>query len=218
MARSVVFEQNGRLLEHWHGLPRRVQDQVWVRLRHYLHSVLGVSWLADSTAGVSALLSISWRKKPMSLSLQEPAGLLGLDSAVAAPVSRLLDRLKAAIGEMGYEAVIEDLSSPELAGGDESLLGSDDVMTVPGHLADEARPILLAVTRGWSGKEPQIVRRILRQVKARLIEARGTVQVVIVFCDCWESVSFREEHQEELSATTATVCGSGSSWSGCPTE
>jgi hypothetical protein len=136
----------------------------------------------------------------MSLSLQEPAGLLGLNPALSGSVGRLLDRLKAAIGELGYEAVIEDLSSPELVGGDDSLLGSDDVIVVPGHLADEARPILLAVTKGWSGKEPQSFAKVIRQVKARLIEARGAIQVVVVFCDCWDSASFREEHREELSA------------------
>jgi hypothetical protein len=93
MARAVVFEQNERLLERLRELPRRVQDEVWSQLPHYLHSVLRVSWLADSTAGVSALLSSSWRKQPMSLSLQEPARLLGLDPAVVAPASRLLYRL-----------------------------------------------------------------------------------------------------------------------------
>ena len=129
----------------------------------------------------------------MSLSLQDPAGLLGLDSAVAAPVSRLLDRLRAAIGELGYEAVIEDLSSPELIGGDDSLLGSDDVMVVPGHQADEARPILLAVTTGWGGKGPQTFSKIMCEVKARLIEARGAIHAAIVFSDCWDSASFREE-------------------------
>jgi hypothetical protein len=87
MARAVVFEQNERLLERGRELPRRVQDEVWAHLPHYLHSVLRISWLADSTAGVSALLSSSWRKQPMSLSLQEPAGLLGLDPAVVAPLS-----------------------------------------------------------------------------------------------------------------------------------
>ncbi len=40
----------------------------------------------------------------------------------------------------------------------------------------------------------------MRQVKARLIEARGTIRVVIVFCDCWDSTSFQEEHREELIA------------------
>jgi hypothetical protein len=50
--RRVVGEQNDRLLERWHGLPAGVQDRAWIHLRHYLHSVLGVSWLADAGPGV----------------------------------------------------------------------------------------------------------------------------------------------------------------------
>jgi hypothetical protein len=71
-------------------------------------------------------------------------------------------------------------------------------MVVPGRLADTSRPILLAATKGWSGKEPQSFAKVMRQVKARLIESRGTIQVVVVFCDCWDSASFEEEHREEL--------------------
>ncbi len=136
----------------------------------------------------------------MSISLQEPAGLSALVDPIASSVDRLLGRLKTTIGELGYEAVIEDLMSPELLGGEDSLLASDDVMVVPGQLADDARPILLAVTKGWGGKEPHSFAKVMRQVKARLIEARGTIQVVIVFCDCWDSASFQEEHRDELSA------------------
>jgi hypothetical protein len=73
-------------------------------------------------------------------------------------------------------------------------------MVIPGHLADSTRPILLAVTKGWSGKEPHSFANVMRQGKARLIESRGTIHVVIVFCDCWDSASFREEHREELIA------------------
>jgi hypothetical protein len=69
-----------------------------------------------SEAGVSALLRISWRKQLMSLSLQEPARLLGLDSALSGSVGRLLERLEAAIAAFGYAAVIEDLSSAGAAG------------------------------------------------------------------------------------------------------
>jgi len=195
-----LAEQNERLVEHWQQLPERVQDQVWVHLRHYLHSVLGVSWLAESTPVVSALLSISWRMQPVSLSLQKPAGLPGLESPIFGAAGRLLDRLKATIAELGYEAVMEDLSSSELIGGEDSLLASDDVMVIPGQLADASRPILLAVTKRWSGKEPQSFAKVVRQVKARLIESNGTIKVVIVFCDCWDSASFHEEHREELSA------------------
>jgi hypothetical protein len=57
MARLAEFQQNDRLLEHRLELPRRVQDQLWTHLRHYLHAVLGVSWLVNSTPGFSALLA-----------------------------------------------------------------------------------------------------------------------------------------------------------------
>ena len=136
----------------------------------------------------------------MSLSVQKPVGLPELESPISGAVGRLLDRLKAAIAELGYDAVIEDLSSPEFIGGEDSLVGSEDVMVIPGHMDDASRPILLAVTKGWSGKEPQSFAKVMRQVKVRLIEASGAVQMVVVFCDCWDSASFEEEHREELSA------------------
>ena len=171
-----------------------------MHLRHYLHSILGVSWLVDLTHGASALLSNTRSNQPMSISLQKPGALAGQESPISGSVGRLLDRLKTAIAELGYEAVMEDLSSPALIGGEDSLLASEDVMVVPGQLADTSRPILLAVTKRWSGKEPQSFAKVMRQVKARLIESRGTIQVVIVFCDCWDSASFEEEHREELRA------------------
>jgi hypothetical protein len=200
MAQSVVFDQNERLIEQWQELPRRIQDQVWIHLRHYLHSVLGVSWLIERAPDVSGLLSLSWRKQAVSISLQEAAGLSGLVDPISSSVARLLDRLKTAIAELGYEAIIEDLSSPDLVGGNDSILASEDVMVIPGLLAKGGRPILLAATKGWSGKEAHSFATVMRQVKARLIESRGTIQVVIVFCDCWDSASFQEEHREELSA------------------
>jgi hypothetical protein len=59
-------------------------------------------------------------------------------------------------------------------------------MVVSVHLADASRPILLTATKGWSGKELESFAKVMRQVKARLIDSRGTIQVVIVFCDCWD--------------------------------
>jgi hypothetical protein len=136
----------------------------------------------------------------MSVSLQKPAGLPGVDSPSSGSVARLLDRLKTAIAELGYEAIIEDLSFLDLIGGEDSLLASEVVMVVPGHLADTSRPILVAATKGWSGKQPQSFVKFMRQVKACLIESRGTIQVVVVFCDCWDSASFEKEYREELRA------------------
>ena len=73
-------------------------------------------------------------------------------------------------------------------------------MVIPGHMDDAARPILLAVTRGWDGKESLSFKKVMRQVKARLTAGNGAVEHVVVFCDGWDSPSFEEEHREELEA------------------
>jgi hypothetical protein len=121
-------------------------------------------------------------------------------SATSLIVARLLDRLQAAIGELGYEAVVEGLLSDDLIGGDGSLLASDEIMVIPGHMDDASRPILLAVTRGWNGKAALTFTRVMRQIKARLTAARGGIEHVVIFCDAWDSPSFEEEHREELEA------------------
>ena len=131
-------------------------------------------------------------------------GFLEPESPPSDSVTRLLDRLKAAIAELGYDAVIEDLSSADVVGGEDSLLASQDVMVIPGYLEDAARPILLAATKGRAGNSPRSFTKIMHQIKARLIESRGATQTVIVFCDCWDSASFDEEHAEELQAFAST--------------
>ncbi len=79
----------------------------------------------------------------MSVTLKESVGPFPSDSRTSETVDRLLDRLKAAIAELGYAAVLEDLLSPELIGGqDDSLLPTPDVTVVPGQLTDTSRPIL----------------------------------------------------------------------------
>jgi hypothetical protein len=122
------------------------------------------------------------------------------DSSTAEIVDRLLDRLRAAIGELGYVAIVDDLRSPDLLGGDDAIVPSRENMVLPGHLDDTCRPILLAVTRGSNGKEPLSFEKVLRQVETRLIEARGSVWHVIVLCDSWDSASFEEVHSDELGA------------------
>ena len=202
--RKVVDQQNDRLVERWHDLPKGVQDKVWFHLRHYLHSVLGVSWLVDSAApGVSALLSLSWRTQAVSRPMRKLIRDMDEGPPASTTLERLLERLETAIGELGYEAVALDLVSDDLIGGDDSLLASDEVMVIPGHMDDDSRPILLAVTRGWNGKEALSFTRVMRQVKARLTAGRGAIQHVVVFCDAWDTPAFEEEHREELEAHCA---------------
>ncbi len=140
----------------------------------------------------------------MSLARQPAVGIPPLESPPSDALAKLLDRLKAAITELGYDAIIEDLSSPDLIGGEDSLLASQDVMVIPGYLEDAARPILLAATKGWAGNAPRSFTKIMRQIKARLIESRGATQTVVVFCDSWASTSSEKEHAEELRAFANT--------------
>ena len=145
-------------------------------------------------------MGLSSKRQPGSAALQKPAGLPGLECPRSGSATKLIDRLKTAVGEPGYDAVIDDLSSPELFGGEDSLVASEYVVVIPGNREDGARPILLAATKGWGGAAPRSFAKVMRQVKARLIEANGATGVAIVFCDCWDSASFEEEHREELRA------------------
>jgi hypothetical protein len=53
---------------------------------------------------------------------------------------------------------------------------------------------------GRNGKHALSFAKVMRQVQARLTESRGNAKLVIVFCDLWDSDSFREEYFEELGA------------------
>jgi hypothetical protein len=131
---AITVEAFWRNFESWQELPRRVQDQVWILLLHNLHSIRDVLWLiVEETSRVSALLAIRWRKRSTSISVQESAGLLRADSPLSGAAACTFDRTKTAIGELGYEVAMEDLSFPEMMGGEDTLLASDDVTVVPGH-------------------------------------------------------------------------------------
>ena len=196
--RSVAFEQNERLLEQWHTLPRRVQDEVWTHLRHYL--IRPGRLMAGRFDARCLGVFEHFVEEPTHVTFPTaPAGLPGLESPISGSVAKLLDRLKTAIADWVTRRSSKTYI-PHLIGGEDSLLGSEDVMVVPGHLADTSRPILLAATKGWSGKEPQSFAKVMRQVKAHLVESREAIHAVVVFCDCWDSAFFGREHREELRA------------------
>jgi hypothetical protein len=128
----------------------------------------------------------------------KPSGRLEPEIADAA--AKLLARLQKAIAELGYATFLEDSLSPDLMGGEDSLLGTDSVMVVPGHQPDSSQPILLALTSGWNGKGALSFTKVLRQAKTRLVEARGAIKLVVVLCDTWQSATFNDEQREELGA------------------
>ena len=90
----------------------------------------------------------------MSLARQPMVSFPELESKPSDSLAKLLDRLKAAITDLASACVLEDLSSPDLIGGEDSLLASQDVMVIPGYLEDAARPILLAATKAGPATPP----------------------------------------------------------------
>ncbi len=197
---KIVERSNQVALDRWTRLPRRVRHQVRMHLRHYLHSVLGVSWLRESLPDRSALLRICWRRPPMAVSLEDYLDADTSTLSVSRSLEQLLERLSIAIADLGYDAILEDIVSGDLIGGDDSLLGSDEVTLIPGDHRDSSRPILLAATRGWDGRDPLSFTKIMRQVRTRLTEAAGAIQFVVILCNCWNSDAFDEEFREELGA------------------
>jgi hypothetical protein len=214
-ARHDAETQTQVLLGLWPRLPRRVREPLWLHLRHYLHATLSVSWLLDTSPRTSALLSLSWSHQTMPPSLTDVTDILPpgsptvptplnppgrLEPEIADAAAKLLARLQKAIAELGYATFLEDSLSPDLMGGEDSLLGTDSVMVVPGHQPDSSQPILLALTTGWNGKGALSFTKVFRQVKTRLIEARGAVKLVVVLCDTWQSPTFDDDQREELGA------------------
>ena len=104
--------------------------------------------------------------------LQKPAGLAGQESPISGSVARLLDRLRTAIAELGYEAVIEDLSSPELIGGDESR---------PSMLPS-ARPHPSAGTRSRVKGGSDVLQAVIgvAPFKAAMAHARPSFRLVVL--------------------------------------
>ena len=147
----------------------------------------------------------------MSVSTKQLVGDLAADSPASASFERLLDRLEAAIDEIGYQAVVEELIADGLIGGDDSLLASDEVMVIPGHMDDASRPILLAVTKSRNGKDALSFARVMRQIKARLTAARGGIEHVVVFCDApGTRPASRRSTARSWRPTRGRACGSTS--------
>lgn len=210
LTRDAVTQHTRILLDVWDRLPRRSKESLGHHLRHYMHSTLCLSWLMVQRPRSSALMILLWgddevhptpSSPPASPFTPIPKALLeGHGTRQWPEVSKVVERISRVIAEVGYDALLEDALSPDLIGGDESLVGSNEVTVVPGNQADDARPILLALTRGWSGDTPLSFSKVLQQVKTRLIEAQGTINAVVICCDSWDSTSFRESFAEELAA------------------
>ena len=112
----------------------------------------------------------------------------------------VLRRIALAIEELGYEYFAEDVSSGDFLGGDDSPLGSSRVNLIPSRHKGACHPVVVAVSQSASRTAAMGFPKIMRKLKAHLIECAGTTRIAIILSDQWDSKSFREEHFDEVRA------------------
>ena len=115
------------------------------------------------------------------------------DTELQATAGRVLERIVAAIAEIGYDAFVDDVTCSEFRGGPESLVGASAINLIPSQAHGPCHSVLLAVSRGEkkAGGFPSV----MRQVKEHLIRCPAT-RAVIVVCDHWRP----DEHIGDLRA------------------
>ena len=115
---------------------------------------------------------------------------------VQSTAAKVLDRIVAAVAEIGYDEFVEDVTSAEFQGGPDSLVGASTINLIPGQPGASCQPLLLAVSRG--DRKPIGFPDVLRQVREHLIRCPGT-RSVIVLCDYWHP-GILNEHLGDLRA------------------
>jgi hypothetical protein len=121
------------------------------------------------------------------------------DADLRGTASHVLGRITEAIGEIGYDEFVEDVSSKDFSAGPSSLVGASSIDLIPSQVRGPCQPLLLAVSKG--DKKAIGFPTIMRQVREHLIRCPATLSV-IVLCDHW-APSMLEEHLGDLRAQHA---------------
>lgn len=194
-------EEADRILQRqfWECDPGIASLLKW-HLRQYLHSTLRLSWLGGGTTGsfLESLLSRAEGDNDMFL-IEE---LLSKDLAITnIPYAKqMLERLITAIGEIGYDRFLDDVTDDDFLGGDDSPVGTGEINIIPAASRVPCSSILLALSRGDNRRGPFGFSNIMRRTKTHLIECEPKTKLVVFICDTWNGQSFTEDHLDELSA------------------
>jgi hypothetical protein len=203
-ALATTRQINARLSALWDELPRRVREQGLWQFRNYRRANLLASWLlADSPLATrtqqSAFLHALTAEQPVTPTTEDFIRLLNVADGDRRTVARVLQRLTQAIAEFGYDEFIEDVTSGDFLGGDDSPVGSSDINLIPAKDQGTCRTTLLAVSKGADKRAALGFARIMARVKTHLIDCGDTTRVVLFLCDHWSPTTL-EEHLEELRA------------------
>lgn len=197
---SMAARQNAETMATWGRLDEeRVRRELLFHLRHYRHANLLVSWLLDDQTSEnqepSALLRTLRQERIVPPNV-EPFLSQIADANTRGTAGRVLERVATAIGEIGYEEFVDDVSSSDFNGGPDSLVGAAQINLIPSRARGACCPLLLAVSRG--DKKAIGFPAIMRQVRGHLIDCPET-RAVIVLCDHWFP-GMLDEHLVDLRA------------------
>ncbi len=144
--------------------------------------------------GKSALMQLS-SEKIVIPSFEQYLSQLE-DPDVRGASQHVLQRITQAIGEIGFNEFVDDVSSSDFHGGAQSLVGVSSINLIPSHAQGRCHLLLLAVSRG--DKKAIGFSSIMRQVREHLINCAET-KAVIVLCDHWHP-GMLDEHIRDLRA------------------
>jgi hypothetical protein len=143
--------------------PAAIRGAVPWHLRHYRHAALVLSWLKDGPP--STLEEILPEHRTTIQDMESWLSTVRLPNESVQEVRRVVLRVGQAIAEIGYDYFVTDLTSKEFVGGNDSPLGSANVLLVPGEHQDRPSGIVVGVTKGKWGRARLGFTRVMDQIK-----------------------------------------------------
>jgi hypothetical protein len=200
-AASLVREINHSLARQWQELPRDLRESTLWHLRHYRRATLLASWLVHDPEAVayqeqSALLHVLREDTPVAPAISEFVRHMAIDDRHRDTVSRVIERIRAAVADFGYDNFVDDVSAEEFFGGDDSPVGSTAINLIPSELRGACSPVLVAVSKG--DKRGLGFPAIMMRVREHLIRCPQT-RVAIILCDHWRP-GMLDDHLGDLRA------------------
>jgi hypothetical protein len=176
-------------------LPKKFHPWVDSCLEHYRRSKLQYTF-ERSNSNDSFLLLLT-NTKPLTTMIeihrersQDNYNAIGV---IEKHLPSLLNELQKYIGEAGYRDLIDDL----LDGNPPSIVTAPHINILPGSGSGSCAPLLIAFSSGESKRSPIGYSNVLGEIRSHLIKcgpgrtsSSSATQVVVLFCDFWDSAEF----------------------------
>jgi hypothetical protein len=184
---SVARHLNKQLITLWNTLEQEVRGPVMWHLRQYQRANLLASWLVAMTPlgskeSPSALIHALRSDRIVPPDIERLLSSLSVEDNID-QTRRVLHRVVAVVADFGYDNFIEDVTSDEFLGGEDSPVGSNAVMIVPGKERGAGGTTLLAVSKGSDAQAAFGFPNVMPQVNTRLRESTGKTWLVIFLVD-----------------------------------